>query len=98
MLNYILRRSIIAFFMLIGVGMVSFIVIKLPPGDFATRYESYLLAQGMPQTDAERLAQDVRVQYGLDKPAVEQFLCGYRACSPRVNSVIPSPIAKTSAN
>ncbi len=73
MLNYIIRRLVVAFFMLIGVGLVSFIVIKLPPGDFATRYEGYLLAQGTPQADAERLAQYVRVQYGLDKPAVEQF-------------------------
>ncbi len=73
MLNYIIRRLIVAFFMLIGVGLVSFIVIKLPPGDFATRYEGYLIAQGMPQGDAERLAQAVRVEYGLDKPAVVQF-------------------------
>ncbi len=74
MLNYILRRLFFAFFMLIGVGLVSFIVIKLSPGDFATRYQGYLLAQGMPAADAERLANEVRVQYGLDKPPVEQFI------------------------
>ena len=42
MLNYIFRRLVIAVFLLIGIGIVSFIVIKLPPGDFASRYQQYL--------------------------------------------------------
>ena len=46
MLNYIIRRLIVAFVLLIGVGIVSFIVIQLPPGDFATTYKQYLLNQG----------------------------------------------------
>ncbi|MCC6803134.1 MAG: ABC transporter permease [Anaerolineae bacterium] len=74
MLNYILRRLIIAFFMLVGIGMVSFVVIKLPPGDFATRYEGYLLGRGASQQDAERAAQLVREQYHLDDPAATQFV------------------------
>ncbi len=47
MLNYIIRRLIIAVFLLIGVGIVSFIVIQLPPGDFASTYKQYLISQGM---------------------------------------------------
>jgi peptide/nickel transport system permease protein len=74
MLAYIVRRLIIGFFLLFGVALVSFIVIQLPPGDFASRYRSYLLAQsGMTVEDADRSAQMVRVQYGLDKPKTEQF-------------------------
>jgi peptide/nickel transport system permease protein len=73
MLSYILRRLIIAFFMLIGIGIVSFIVIKLPPGDFASRYEGYLMAQGTPRAAAERAAQNLREQYDLDKPVAVQF-------------------------
>ena len=74
MLAYIIRRLIIGFFMLVGVALVSFIVIQLPPGDFASRYKAYLLAQaGMTEEDASRAAQMVRVQYGLDKPKTEQF-------------------------
>jgi peptide/nickel transport system permease protein len=73
MLNYIIRRLIIAFFLLIGVGVVSFVVIQLPPGDFASRYKGYLLSQGMPEEDASRAAQMVREQYGLDKPKAVQF-------------------------
>jgi peptide/nickel transport system permease protein len=74
MLAYIIRRLIIGFFMLIGVALVSFIVIQLPPGDFASRYRAFLLAQGgVSVADADHAAQMVRVQYGLDKPKTEQF-------------------------
>ncbi len=59
--------------MLIGIGIVSFVVIKLPPGDFASRYEGFLLGRGATQEDAERAAQIVREQYGLDQPIAVQF-------------------------
>ena len=74
MLNYIVRRLIIAFFLLIGIGVVSFVVIKLPPGDFASRYKQFLLDRGTPAEEAEKSAQLVREQYGLDKPIGEQFV------------------------
>jgi peptide/nickel transport system permease protein len=74
MLNYIIRRLVISVFLLIGIGIVSFIVIQLPPGDFATRYKQYLLTQaGMSETEAERQAQVVRERYGLDQPKPVQF-------------------------
>lgn len=73
MLNYIIRRLIIAFFLLIGIGIVSFIVIKLPPGDFASRYQAYLVGQGVSNDEAIRMAQIVREQYGLDQPMPTQF-------------------------
>ena len=74
MLNYIFRRIFIAFFMLIGIGIVSFIVIKLPPGDYASTYEGYLIARGATQDDAIRAGNLIRQQYGLDKPLIEQFV------------------------
>jgi peptide/nickel transport system permease protein len=73
MANYIIRRLIVAFFLLFGIGMVSFIVIKLPPGDYATRYQQYMRARGASQEDAERAADMVRERYGLDQPALSQF-------------------------
>lgn len=73
MLNYILRRLLIAFFLLIGIGIVAFVVIKLPPGDFASRYRQFLLDRGTPQEEADYAAQLVREQYGLDKPLATQF-------------------------
>jgi peptide/nickel transport system permease protein len=74
MLNYILRRLLIAFFLLIGIGIVAFVVIKLPPGDFASRYRQFLLDRGTPQEEADYAAQLVREQYGLDKPLATQFV------------------------
>jgi peptide/nickel transport system permease protein len=73
MLSYILRRLVIAFFMLIGIGIVSFVIIKLPPGDFASRYRQYLIDRGTAETEANNAARIMREQYGLDKPVAEQF-------------------------
>ncbi len=74
MLYYILRRLVTAFFLLIGVGLVSFIIIQMPPGDFATTYKTYLINQsGMSEPDAEAAADIVRKRYDLDKPVIVQF-------------------------
>jgi peptide/nickel transport system permease protein len=74
MLNYILRRLLIAVILLFGVGVVSFVVIQLPPGDFASNYKNYLVNQGgMNEAEAEKAAQIVRERYDLDKPVMVQF-------------------------
>jgi peptide/nickel transport system permease protein len=78
MINYVIRRLVIAFFMMIGIGIVSFVVIKLRPGDYASTYEGYLLARGATQEDAARAADLIRKQYGLDKPVPEQFVSWIR--------------------
>src|SRR5579864_6401610 len=74
MLNYILRRLVIGFFMLIGIAVVSFVVIKLAPGDYASRFEGLMLAQGATQEDADRMAANMRKEYGLDQPWSTQFV------------------------
>lgn len=73
MANYIIRRLVIGFFLLIGIGIVSFVVIKLPPGDFASRYKQFLLDRGTPSEEAERMSNILREQYDLDKPMATQF-------------------------
>jgi peptide/nickel transport system permease protein len=74
MANYIIRRLIIAFFMVIGIAAVSFAVIQLPPGDIATSYKGFLLQQaGMTEDQAEKMAEKVREQYGLNDPMAVQF-------------------------
>jgi peptide/nickel transport system permease protein len=79
MLNYIIRRLIIAVFMLIGIAAVSFVVIQLPPGDVATNYEAFLLQQpGVTAEDAQRQANLLRSQYGLDQPLPVQFVTWIR--------------------
>jgi peptide/nickel transport system permease protein len=75
MLNYIIRRLGIAVIMLFGVALTAFIVIQLPPGDFASNYKAFLMTQaGMSEDEAERASQMVRRQYGLDKSVPEQFV------------------------
>ena len=43
MVSYILRRLLASIPLLIGISIVSFIIIQLPPGDFATSYEMQLI-------------------------------------------------------
>lgn len=74
MLSYILRRLLIAIPLLIGISMVSFAIIQLPPGDFATSYQTFLMSQAnMSAEDAEKAANEYRKIYGLDRPIQEQY-------------------------
>jgi peptide/nickel transport system permease protein len=74
MINYILRRLVISVFLLLGIGLVSFAVIQLPPGDFATSYQNFLINQaGMTESEAEEAANIMRARYGLDQPLPVQF-------------------------
>jgi peptide/nickel transport system permease protein len=75
MLNYILRRLLMAVVVLLGISLVAFIVIQLPPGDFAQVYKQRLINQaGMTATEAEAAAAVYRARYGLDKPIPLQYL------------------------
>ena len=75
MINFILRRLLVSVFLMIGISMVSFVVIQLPPGDFATTYENYLLTQGgMSQIQAREAADVMRARYGLDQPIFMQYV------------------------
>jgi peptide/nickel transport system permease protein len=74
MFAYILKRILSAIPVVIGISIVSFIIIQLPPGDFATTYQDFLVNQAhMTTADAERLADQYRAQYGLDKPVSTQY-------------------------
>jgi len=71
MWQYILRRVLMMIPTLLVTAIVAFAVIQLPPGDFATSYMANLAAQG-DQASMEA-AQQLREQYGLDKPVYIQF-------------------------
>jgi peptide/nickel transport system permease protein len=75
MAGFILRRMITSVFLMLGVALVSFIIIQLPPGDFATTYKTFLVTNAnMSEHDAEAAANMIRAQYGLDKPLPVQFV------------------------
>jgi len=74
MINYILRRLVMAVFVLIMISLVSFIVIQLPPGDFAQNYKRQLINRsGMAEEDAEAAADLFRERYGLNDPVPIQY-------------------------
>jgi peptide/nickel transport system permease protein len=74
MINYILRRLAMAVLVLLGISLVSFVVIQLPPGDFAQVYKQRLINQaGMSVSEAEAAAAVYRARYGLDKPIPVQY-------------------------
>jgi peptide/nickel transport system permease protein len=70
-LNYIGRRLALGLFTVWAVSVLSFIIIQLPPGDFATTRLVELAGSGNPSAvyEAERL----RAEYGLDQPIFVQY-------------------------
>lgn len=71
MVNFIIRRILYALIMIILVSFVSFLIIKLPPGDFLTQKLAQLRARG--DRSAEGQIETYRVRYNLDKPFMWQY-------------------------
>lgn len=69
--TYLLRRILFIFPMLIGISIISFIIIQLPPGDFLSMYIMQLQSRGY------KLAEDeiarLKERYGLDDPIYIQY-------------------------
>jgi peptide/nickel transport system permease protein len=73
MIKFIVIRILSVIPVLIGVSLVSFAIIQLPPGDFASSFKVNLLNNGVSEAEAERQTQALRVQYGLDQPIIIQY-------------------------
>ena len=71
MLNYIVKRIILAFFTTAAISVLSFVVIQLPKGDYVDWYVEDLMQKGDHISLAQ--AQNIREYYGLDKPMVLQY-------------------------
>lgn len=72
MKKYILKRLIYMIIVLSIMSVFAFIVIQLPPGDYLTSYIANLEAQ---MGDVgESAVENLRRQYGLDRPMWEQYL------------------------
>jgi len=70
--QYILRRVILAVGVLLAISVMSFALIQLPPGDYLSTYIGQLRQQGA-LLDQQTI-DDLRQQYGLDKPMPMQYL------------------------
>ncbi len=71
MLNYVVRRILVMIPTLLVISFVTFMIIKLPPGDFLSNQIAELRSQG--DTAAMEKAEFLRKHYGLDKPFLEQY-------------------------
>ncbi len=71
MLKYLLKRSIFMLITLVVVSLVAFVIIQLPPGDYATSLVSSLSASGT--TVSQEMLETLRIQYGLNEPPIVQY-------------------------
>ncbi|MBN1890855.1 MAG: ABC transporter permease [Thermoflexales bacterium] len=72
MLQYILRRLLLMIPIFFVVSLVTFAIIQLPPGDYATSYLANLAAQGDQVSRAA--AESLRQAYGLGQPLPIQYV------------------------
>ena len=72
MLNFIVRRTLLAFFTVWVISMIAFVTIQLPPGDYADTYVSSFTRADAPAW-VEEMKENIRREYGLDKPVFVQY-------------------------
>ncbi len=72
MIRFLLRRLVTMAVTLLIISALVFFIIKLPPGDYLSNLMADLRAQSDPASVAK--AEFLIKQYGLDKPAWEQYL------------------------
>lgn len=72
MLQFIIRRLLMAIPTMAVISVLSFILIQLPPGDFLTSYAATLAEQG--DTVSEEQLNALRDAYGLGQPIYIQYL------------------------
>ena len=69
---FVIRRILQAIPILIGVSVVAFVIIQLPPGDYLTVYVNNLRAQG--EIIGDEAVEALRQEYALDKPMYLQYV------------------------
>jgi len=71
LVSYVIRRFIYAIILILGVSVVAFTIIQLPPGDYVTSLVIRLESGGTKVDKAQIAA--LRKRYGLDKPIYAQY-------------------------
>ena len=71
MARFILQRSLLMIITMAVASVITFIIIQLPPGDYAERYATKLEEQGAIVTKED--VEGLRRQFGLDRPLHEQY-------------------------
>jgi peptide/nickel transport system permease protein len=81
LLNFVVRRTMLALLTVWALSIISFVVIQLPPGDYIDTYVTALLeGSGSPGGGgatggvfSETVARTLRAQHGLDRPIHIQY-------------------------
>jgi peptide/nickel transport system permease protein len=71
MIRFLLQRFFAMLVTLALVSVITFIIIELPPGDYAERYAFKLSTSGIKVTEDD--IQGLRVRLGLDRPLMERY-------------------------
>ncbi|MEI7711963.1 MAG: ABC transporter permease [Rhodospirillales bacterium] len=71
MLMYIARRLMLAVITCVCISILTFVIIRLPPGDFVDAYIANLASTGSSVTADQAAA--MRHDYGLDRPVFVQY-------------------------
>ncbi|GAB6930371.1 ABC transporter permease [Paenibacillus sp. JCM 10914] len=71
MLQYIIKRIILAIPVVFIISFIVFYIIQLPPGDYVSSYSAKMSASGDIMTQAEM--DEMRANLGLDRPVYEQY-------------------------
>ena len=71
MLIYLARRLALALVTCAAISVLTFVIIRLPPGDFVDAYIANLAVGG--STVSAEQAAAMRREYGLDRPVVVQY-------------------------
>lgn len=74
LLSYIGRRIVYGTILILLISIISFIVIQLPPGDFATSYMAQLQSSHMEERVKQQMLDAMVTRYGLDQPIYTQYL------------------------
>jgi peptide/nickel transport system permease protein len=72
MARFILQRLATTIVTLMLVSFITFVIIELPPGDYAERYAFKLSASGVKITEED--IQGLRVRFGLDRPFMVRYV------------------------
>lgn len=72
MLAYLVRRLVLAVLTVWAISVLSFVIIRLPPGDYVSSYIAQESSSGGFVSEEE--VQALRREYGLDQPMYVQYL------------------------
>ena len=70
--TYMVKRVLLSIPIIFLITIICFVIIQLPPGDYATAYASLIATSGGSMASETTLDQ-IRVRYGLDQPVWVQY-------------------------